>query len=139
MANETRSGGGPAAIPHVAVVAIHGVGHHESGASASAVADLLLGVGDAAGPLYEPFTTRRLQIPLPNETPEKPQKQSLWERAKAVFQERRGDFEKYYQLSSWFGRSKCQPPSIESIARSFMDSLVKQYGGDPARNSTQTF
>jgi hypothetical protein len=139
MANETRSGGGPAAIPPVAVVAIHGVGHHESGASASAVADLLLGVADAAGPLYEPFTTRRLQIPQPNETPEKPQKQSLWERAKSVFQERRGDFEKYYQLSSWFGRSKCQPPSTDSIARSFMDSLVKQYRGDPARNSTQTF
>jgi hypothetical protein len=49
----------PAAPTRVAVVAVHGVGHHQTGASSDAIANLLSGLGGYTNPpgtaAYESF------------------------------------------------------------------------------------
>jgi hypothetical protein len=61
--------------PNVAVIAIHGVGHHLSGASADAVSTLLLTIGRGGGgkqppgvpqpaPPYSGFVTDSIDVPL---------------------------------------------------------------------------
>ena len=53
----------PRPTPTIALVAVHGVGDHQPGAAARAVADLLLRLRGSAGSRYSSFVERSVRIP----------------------------------------------------------------------------
>ena len=142
----------------VAVIAIHGVGHHESGATAQAVSDLLAGVVqqpaaksgcDAAVNVYTPFTLQQLQFPLPPPTPKKQAKRKLsWDALRYVFEERRGILRDLYTWESWFrenGEGKAhageryKADDKIDVATEFMHMQLDDYAGFPDDNSCTTW
>jgi hypothetical protein len=142
----------------VAVIAIHGVGHHESGATAQAVSDLLAGVVqqpagkpdyDAAVNLYTPFTLQQIQFPLPPPKPKKRKATKLsWNSLRHVFEERRGVFRDLYTWKSWFRKSdereahtgeRYKVDEEIDIATEFMHTQLDDYKGDPDENSCTTW
>src|SRR3981189_1168475 len=91
-------GSAASALPRVAVIAIHGVGHHESGATAEAVTDLLTGVEivGRAHPenRYTSFALRQVQLPLeppPDIRQIKAEEKANQGGLSATFEERRGE------------------------------------------------
>jgi hypothetical protein len=141
----------------VAVIAIHGVGHHESGATAQAVTDLLAGVVnssqksgcEAAANLYTPFTLQQVQFPLPPPKPKKEKDKKLtWDTLRYLFEERRGVFRELYTRKSWFrkggereqhaGERHHADAGID-IATEFMHMQLDDYAGDPDENSCTTW
>jgi hypothetical protein len=152
----------PTQEKRVAVIAIHGVGHHESGATAQAVTDLLAGVetGSIAHPRnrYTPFSLDEIQIPLPPaENPfheVDPFHRRDQESAKgkftigSMFDERRGEFQTYYEWNEWFGRvdesgrhlQERQKAALDlDIATEFMNVQLKDFKGDKTQNSYTTW
>ncbi|HEY2390923.1 MAG TPA: hypothetical protein VGK22_07090 [Candidatus Angelobacter sp.] len=84
-----------------AVIAVHGVGKHEPGSSAQAIAGLLLGLNAYDAPPksspYSGFDTTKIDVPLPGPkvffAPQSPP--VSW------FEERRGFFADKFRLRSW--------------------------------------
>lgn len=150
----------------VAVIAIHGVGHHESGATAQAVTDLLAGVetGAIAHPRnrYTSFSLRQVQIPLPpavnpyrDRDPGgcgKPDRNELngnhkW-RLRAIFDERLGEFQTYYKRHAWFksagessehAKERQESARKLDIATEFMNVQLQEFAGDQPENSYTTW
>jgi hypothetical protein len=88
-------------MARVAVVAVHGVGKHEPGSSAQAMAELLLGLNTytnpAKGSPYTGFDATKIEVPLPGpEVFSAPQ-----EKPDSWFEERRGFFADKFRLRSW--------------------------------------
>ncbi|GAC1631612.1 MAG: hypothetical protein NVS9B14_03680 [Candidatus Acidiferrum sp.] len=139
----------------VAVIAIHGVGHHESGATAQAVTDLLTGLAPTGGHVgenhYSPFAVRQIQIPL--KAPQDPahiRAIAALDRGglAATFEERRGRFRNFFSWNAWFGRNKESDPHVEErrddgrrldVATEFMHMQLDQFSGDPVQNSFCTW
>jgi hypothetical protein len=144
--------------PRVAVVAVHGVGHHEAGASASAVASLLLGLNAystlGGASLYSSFRTHAIDVPLPAPEVFRPpsgqrtQTPRWWSfrGLSEMFEERRGFFLDKYRLRSWFLPRTRREITAEigqaDIASEFMkiqlEDYRKDYKGDTERNSYST-
>jgi hypothetical protein len=88
-------------MARVAVIAVHGVGKHEPGSSAQAMAELLLGLNaytaPANGSPYTGFDATKIEVPLPGpKVFSAPQaKPDSW------FEERRGFFAEKFRLRSW--------------------------------------
>ena len=145
----------PTESNHVAVIAIHGVGHHESGATAQAVADLLTGLesdGTRNGHnRYTPFAVRQVQIPL--RAAQSPEQIRLVKEANkggiaSTFEERRGAFRNLYSWAAWFGEKGESPEhrkerheSVREIdvSTEFMRMQLDQFSGDPTQNSFSTW
>lgn len=136
----------PIACPRVAVVAIHGIGHHEAGASANAMANLLLGVHAYSDPHgnnpYGSFTETEIQIPLPGAAiffsphGEKPTTPKLFRKEwfQTVLEERRGFFADKFRRAAW-GRADAQEKVKEAdLASEFMQMQLEGYAGDPLSN-----
>jgi hypothetical protein len=139
----------------VAVIAIHGVGHHESGATAQSVTDLLSGLENSQARhdqnRYTPFAVRQVQIPL--QAAQDPK--SLHAIAEAdrggiasTFEERRGVFRSLFTWSAWFGRNGESGPHSEErrravrsldVGSAFMHMQLDQFAGDPLQNSFSTW
>src|SRR5215831_1697294 len=146
----------------VAVIAIHGVGHHESGATAQAVTDLLSGVetGAVVHPRnrYTSFSLHQVQIALPpaaspyrevdsTKCKPEPAQKSEW-RFGAVFDERRGEFQNYYKWNAWFKRAGESGEHLKErnesarkldIATEFMNVQLQEFDGDQSENSYTTW
>jgi hypothetical protein len=145
----------PNEAKRVAVIAIHGVGHHESGATAQAVTDLLTGLETDANRdghnRYSQFALRQVQIPL--RAPQSPERIRLIEEANqggiaSTFEERRGVFRNLYSWAAWFGGNgesgehrKERQSSVRDIdiATEFMRIQMDQFAGDPVQNSFSTW
>jgi hypothetical protein len=141
----------------VAVVAIHGVGHHESGATAQAVTDLLAGVVhsaqksecETAANLYTPFTLQQVQFPLPPPKPKREKsKKFSWDSLRYLFEERRGVLRDLYTRKSWFRKTgegeqhageRYRADANIDIATEFMHMQLDDYVGDPDENSCTTW
>ncbi|HJZ63484.1 MAG TPA: hypothetical protein VKD70_04140 [Candidatus Acidoferrum sp.] len=153
----------PSDKKRVAVIAIHGVGHHESGATAQAVTDLLAGVetGAIAHPRnrYTSFSLQQVQIPLPPAanpyrdldssccSKPDPNGNHKW-RLRAIFDERRGEFQTYYKWHAWFKRAGESDEHAEErkesarkldIATEFMNVQIQEFAGDQPENSYTTW
>ncbi|HWZ96702.1 MAG TPA: hypothetical protein VN025_02995 [Candidatus Dormibacteraeota bacterium] len=145
----------------VAVIAIHGVGHHESGATAQAVTDLLAGLNTnetgSSHNRYTSFSLKQVQIALPPaQNPFQESDPSKFARQKAeagmkvgsVFDERRGVFQEFYKLSGWFGRGSESETHLREreesarkidIATEFMNIQLQEFEGDDKENSYTTW
>lgn len=119
----------------VAVVAVHGVGNHEPGASARGMADLLLGLNaythPNAGSPYSLFTGEEIDVPLPG--PEvfagpPPVKKSLWTKLRTTLEERRGFFENKYRWKNWRAERKKEIDEAD-ISDEFMVTQISGYEG----------
>lgn len=131
------------ASSRVAVIAIHGVGYHESGASAESVTDLLEGVraSRAAGsqPLYGSFAPQEVQIALPPPI-RKDKVKRKFEYSLSAMEERRGRFQDLASVKKWFaGSAAATRASAPDVATEFMDSLLQDYTGDSSKNSYTTW
>jgi hypothetical protein len=130
----------------VAVVAVHGVGQHAAGASAQAVADLLVGLNSytpadiAVKSPYSDFSVNALDVPLPDAklfqpfSPDVKPKESIWTSLSDMFEERRGIFARAYTLRAWFfPSSKNQRNEVADmdVADEFMKTQINEYKGDP--------
>jgi hypothetical protein len=157
----------PSQQKRVAVIAIHGVGHHESGATAQAVTDLLAGVDmDGTGSSHDRYTSfalKQVQIALaPADNPfqqhdpakfarereEKREETSVFRRIAAIFDERRGIFQKYYKRNFWFTRTdesgkhlheRQDDARVLDIASEFMDVQLQEFRRDDGENSYTTW
>jgi len=157
----------PSQQKRVAVIAIHGVGHHESGATAQAVTDLLAGVDmegtGSSHDRYTSFALKQVQIALPpadnpfqqhdpakfaRERAEKKKETSLLRRIAAIFDERRGTFQKFYKRNFWFARTdesgkhldeRQHDARVMDIASEFMDVQLQEFHRDDGENSYTTW
>jgi len=144
--------------PNVAVIAIHGVGHHLSGASADAVSTLLLTIGRGGGgkqppdvpepaPPYSGFVTASIDVPLrPVQSPPDEaaiandrHQPSLLSRIWGVFNERRGFLaaarEKADYVPGYEKRELRQgEPDRGDYAYEFMLTQLAGYQGDADRD-----
>ncbi len=129
----------------VAVIAIHGVGYHASGASAEAVTDLLEGVQEDAKDSkskhrYGSFAPEEVQIALPPPICDtKPKRKFQY--SFSALEERRGKMEKLSHLAKWFAHKtedKTEHAALD-IATEHMDTQLEDYTGDPAQNSYTTW
>lgn len=113
-------------MARVAVVAVHGVGKHEPGSSAQAMAELLLGLNAYANPPksspYSGFDATKIEVPLPGprvfSAPQK--KPDSW------FEERRGFFADKFRLSGWN-----KGPAGVDLNDEFTLTQIGDYEGDP--------
>jgi hypothetical protein len=132
----------------VAVVAVHGVGHHETGASANAMANLLSGINGYSQPPgqtpYTNFVTQPIQVPLPgagffpslSEPAGPPPRPSFWRRISNPFEERRDFFAEKFTRCTWKTLTGVFAPA--DIADEFMKMQLNHYAGDPLENTLQT-
>jgi hypothetical protein len=141
-------GNQPAALTRVAVVAVHGVGHHQTGASSDAIANLLSGLGGYASPpgtaSYNSFVTHPIQFPLPGANffpsqrtapPTRPR--GFWSWFGGLFEERRGYFAGRFTLQKWW----TSPPAVAAgpdLADEFMKVQLGDYQGDSLENTLRT-
>jgi hypothetical protein len=110
----------------VAVIAVHGVGKHEPGSSAQAMAGLLLGLNAYADPPqsspYCGFDATKIDVPLPGPkvffAPQSPP--VSW------FEERRGFFADKFRLRSWN-----KGPAPADLNDEFTLTQIGDYEGDP--------
>lgn len=131
----------------VAVVAVHGVGQHAAGASAQAVADLLVGLNSytpadiAVKSPYSDFSVNALNVPLPDAklfTPFPPvvkPKESIWTSLSDMFEERRGKFAHAYKYDNWFHSASGESHDAlagPDVSGEFMKIQINEYVGDPA-------
>ncbi len=113
-------------MARVAVVAVHGVGKHEPGSSAQAMAELLLGLNaytaPANGSPYTGFDATKIEVPLPGpKVFSAPQaKPDSW------FEERRGFFANKFRLPSWN-----KGPVRADLNDEFALTQIGDYEGDP--------
>jgi hypothetical protein len=122
----------PAApTPKVAVIAVHGVAYHEPGASANAMADLLLSLPTAprgAARSYSSFDSQTIHMPLQPTRLEKkapaPAK-TLIDKMFAFLQERSVNFATL--LDAW--TSQRGKPAHGVIGHEFMRLLLQDYPG----------
>lgn len=128
----------------VAVIAIHGVGYHESGASAEAVTDLLEAVKEAPDPnarhRYASFAPHEVQITLP--PPIRTKKiERRFQFSFNAMEERRGEFEKLSHWKAWFlrGKDSAAKPVVPDIATEYMDTQLEDFIGDPLQSSYTTW
>ena len=143
---------------NVAVIAIHGVGHHLSGASADAVSTLLFSIGRSGGgnhasdipesaPPYSGFVTTSINVPLrPVQSPPDEaaiandrHQPSLLSRIWGVFNERRGFLaaarEKADYVPGYEKRELRQgEPDRGDYAYEFMLTQLAGYQGDADRD-----
>ena len=103
MSEKVFSEVSPANLKRVAVVAVHGVGQHESGVTAQAVTDLLAGVESggktAQQNRYSSFGLRQVQISLaPSPRVNEEAMRNKLRLSSAIFEERRGVFR---DLHTW--------------------------------------
>lgn len=139
----------PAAPPiSVAVVAVHGVGRHETGASADAMGNLLSGINGYSHPpgpnLYTDFVTQPIQVPLPGAgffpslrpPAGPPPRRSFWNRIGQPFEERRDFFAEKFKSYTWRTLAGVVAPA--DIADEFMKTQLNNYAGDPVDNTLQT-
>jgi hypothetical protein len=110
----------------VAVIAVHGVGKHEPGSSAQAMAGLLLGLNAYSDPPtsspYSGFDATKIEVPLPGpkvfSAPQAPP--VSW------FEERRGFFADKFRLRSWN-----KGPVASDLNDEFTLTQIGDYEGDP--------
>jgi hypothetical protein len=130
----------------VAVIAIHGVGRHLSGASADAVATLLTSIGRdlpgaeksaAVPPPYSAYTTESIDIPLrPVQTPpeEQPDKKPI----RSIFDERRGFLANRRLDPNWKSKEErhLRPgePDRGNFGYQFMQAQLVDYEAEPDRS-----
>ena len=143
----------PARPITVAVVAVHGVGRHETGASADAMANLLSGINGYSSPPgaspYTNFVTQPIQVPLPGagffpllrRAPTKTEledltKKSFWRRFRNPFEERRDFFVDERVKYHWDALPGVSAPP--DIADEFMKTQLNHYAGDPLENTLRT-
>lgn len=147
---------------NVAVIAIHGVGQHLSGASADAVSTLLMSIGrnatlkekenegkqNEATPAYAGFVTTSIDVPLrPVQAPQKGatdanyRNEGTWlSRVWGIFDERRGYLAKARKDADFipFGYNKDElrpdEPDRGEFAYQFMLTQVAGYQGAVDRN-----
>ena len=130
------------ATTRVAIVAVHGVGHHGTGASADAMANLLSGLeGYSAPPGSAPFNafvTNPIQFPLPGAMffPSMQPEKTPDERARGMFEERRGFFAGKFSWKNW--RTRRQEVCNADMADEFMRMQLADYTGDAVENTLQT-
>jgi hypothetical protein len=137
----------------VAVVAVHGVGRHETGASADAMANLLSGINGYKQPPgaspYTNFVTQPIQVPLPGagffpllrrvptkKELEKLAKKGTWRRFRNPFEERRDFFVDERVQYHWDTLPGVSAPP--DIADEFMKTQLNHYAGDPLENTLRT-
>ncbi|MFL6311904.1 MAG: hypothetical protein ACJ71W_07340 [Terriglobales bacterium] len=113
-------------MARVAVIAVHGVGKHEPGSSAQAMAELLLGLNaytaPAHGSPYTGFDATKIEVPLPG-----PKVFSAHQaEPDSWFEERRGFFADKFSLRSW----KTGPVPAD-LNDEFTLSQLGDYEGDP--------
>ena len=129
------------------------MGQHAAGASAEAVADLLVGlncyaVPDVASP-YSSFSVSEIEVPLPSAKLFRPfppknevkVKESIWKSFTNVFEERRGAFADAYTLHAWFshrGEVERKKMADLDVASEFMKVQIEDYKGDPATSIYST-
>jgi hypothetical protein len=144
---QSAPAGAPAGHDFVAVVAVHGVGHHATGASADAMANLLSGINGYSHPpgpnLYTNFVTQPFQVPLPGagffpslRAPAPPARKSFWNRIGQPFEERRDFFAEKFKSYTWRTLAGVVAPA--DIADEFMKTQLNYYAGDPLENTLQT-
>src|SRR5215831_12945984 len=141
----------PPADRKVAVIAIHGVGKHATGSSATDVADLLVGMQGRVAPparLYSDFSIHESVIPLPDASlflalPKTPPEPSFWSRLVHIFHEHRGFFDDKNQFTSWFVPAKRVAVRAQvaqaDIANEFTKVLLQDYEGDKQTNSFSAY
>jgi hypothetical protein len=142
--DSSGAGATPLACPRVAVVAVHGIGHHEAGASADAMANLLLGLNSYLDPPgsnpYGSFTSREIQIPLPGaavfspRSLSQPPKRPLGVRLRTVLEERRGFFQDKFRWKKWLEHDTQDEVAAADSASEFMFVQLNEYAGDPQKN-----
>jgi len=131
----------------VAVVAVHGVGRHETGASADAMANLLSGINGYSHPPgptpYTNFVTQPIQVPLPGagffpslRAAAPPARTSFWRRIGKPFEERRDFFAEKFTRYNWSTLKGVVAPA--DIADEFMKTQLNNYAGDPVENTLRT-
>src|SRR5690242_6538808 len=135
----------------VAVIAIHGVGKHATGSSATGVADLLVGMQGRVAPparLYSEFAIHESVIPLPDASlflalPKTPPEPSFWRRLAHLFHEQRGFFGDKTQFASWFAPKKKAAARAQvaqaDIANEFTKVQLQDYEGDKQTNSFSAY
>jgi hypothetical protein len=139
--------GAPAGHEYVAVVAVHGVGRHATGASADAMANLLSGINGYLRPPgaspYTNFVTQPIQVPLPGagffpsfRAVAPPARTSFWRRIGKPFEERRDFFAEKFTRYTWRTLRGVAAPA--DIADEFMKTQLNNYAGDPVENTLQT-
>jgi len=133
----------PDASHRVAVIAIHGVGYHESGASAESVTDLLEGViedpkNSASRHRYGSFSPQEVQIALPR-PPHAAKIPRKFENPFFAMEERRGKLAAQSQLRTWFSPAARAAVVIPDAATEFMDTLLRYFSGDDSQNSYTTW
>lgn len=146
---------GKAAVPadppaSVAIVAVHGVGRHATGAPADAMANLLSGINGYKQPPgkspYTKFVTQPIQFPLPGATffpslrqallQEETPKTGFKSLLRNPFEERRDSFVDNRIEFQW--KTLAVPSEEPDIADEFMKMQLKHYTGDPLQNTLQT-
>jgi hypothetical protein len=148
-----NTAGAPARPVVVALVAVHGVGRHETGASADAMANLLSGINGYSSPPgaspYTNFVTQPIQVPLPGagffpllrrvltkKELEELAKKGFWRRLHNPFEERREFFVDERVKYHWDTLPGVSPPP--DIADEFMKTQLNHYAGDPLENTLRT-
>src|SRR5215469_1906542 len=139
---------------NVAVIAIHGVGQHATGASADAVSTLLLSFGTCANEkvsqksVYSGFVSTSIDVPLepvrsPRENAEianERNQQSFWERLIGVFDERRGFLAHVRKNADYdppgYRRNELRPgePDRGEYGYQFMVTQLAGYEGEVDRD-----
>ncbi len=120
-------------VPRVAVIGVHGVGHHDPGATANAMVDLLLSLPprDHASPrFYDSFHSAGIHIPLqplPVHPANKLRGQSWFAKSFAFLQEQSADF-------AYLNTQHATMMEGENVARGstgheFMRLLLQDYEG----------
>jgi hypothetical protein len=129
----------------IAVVAIHGVGYHASGASAESVTDLLEGVREKTDDpnskhLYGSFIPEEVQIALPPPIcGTKPKRAFSF--SFDTLEERRGPMKKLSSWTGWLSRKDGPQnrPKVVDIATEYMDTQLEDFNGNPLQNSFTTW
>ena len=123
-------------VPRVAVVGVHGIAHHDPGATANAMANLLLSLPsfnperpDEAHPrYYETFRAVGIQIPLQPVRVDRPRKtaeaQKKSARALRVYEERSANFAR---KATEYGKSNVVHPG--DAGNAYTQLLLDQYEG----------
>jgi hypothetical protein len=139
------AGNKPAPVcARVAIVAVHGVGHHETGASADAMANLLSGLNGYSSPPgpapFGPFITNPIQFPLPGAGFFPIAASSVPTPAlggAGRFDERRGFFQGKFTWRAW-RKTWSGTVATADLADEFMKVQLSAYEGDPLQNTLET-
>jgi hypothetical protein len=125
--------------PRVAIIAVHGVAHHDPGATANAMSDLLLSLpGEVCEEnLYSPFTTTGIRVPLrmppvrpltgeAANLPDKPRR-GVFEEQSAQFAQIRN--KKAAARNAGAPKGVVHPPTHGEAGNEYMRLLLQDYRG----------